>query len=447
MNMAMRPFCFVLMPFGNKILDAGQTVHFDAVYQQVLAPAVAQSGLEGIRADEEQIGGTIHKPMFERLLLCEYAIADLTSANPNVYYELGIRHAVRPRSTLLIFAEGTSLPFDVAPLRGLPYRLDGAGRPAEVEAAVAIIATRLTAMRQDTGDDSPLFQLINDMPRREVDHEKTDLFRQRTEYSRSVRNRLAQARQAGVAAVREIEADLDSLTEVESGILVDLLLSYRDLRAYEEMVALYRRMSAPLQRARMMREQYGFALNRLSRHDEAEAVLQSVIADFGPSSETYGLLGRVYKDKWDAARKAGNRFRASGEHKRAVEAYFSGFQADWRDAYPGINALTLMELGDTPDPRQAEIAPVVRFAALQKARGASADYWDFATLLEVAVLARDSAAAEEALSSALPLVRAGWSAETTIRNLGLIADKRSSAGEDVSDINSYCKALLETGQP
>jgi hypothetical protein len=52
---------------------------------------VEQAGLEPIRADEEKIGGTIHKPMFERLMLCHYAVADITGANPNVFYELGIQ--------------------------------------------------------------------------------------------------------------------------------------------------------------------------------------------------------------------------------------------------------------------------------------------------------------------------------------------------------------------
>ena len=57
------------------------------------------AGLDGIRADEEQGAGFIHKLMYERILLSEYAIADLTLLNANVYYELGIRHAARPETT------------------------------------------------------------------------------------------------------------------------------------------------------------------------------------------------------------------------------------------------------------------------------------------------------------------------------------------------------------
>ncbi len=93
--------------------------------------------MDVIRADQEQVGGTIHKPMFERLMLCDYAVADVTGANPNVYYELGIRHALRPRSTVIVFAEGTALPFDVASQRGTPYRMDASSNLDDVPGDVA----------------------------------------------------------------------------------------------------------------------------------------------------------------------------------------------------------------------------------------------------------------------------------------------------------------------
>jgi hypothetical protein len=86
------------MPFGRKEAG-GRSVEFDAVWQEVIAPAIAAADMQPLRADEEQAGGIIHKPMFERLLLCEYAVCDLTLANPNVFYELasGMPHVRRPR--------------------------------------------------------------------------------------------------------------------------------------------------------------------------------------------------------------------------------------------------------------------------------------------------------------------------------------------------------------
>ncbi len=159
------PLCFVLMPFGKKMDAAARVTNFDSVYAKIIAPAVERSGLEPIRADEEKIGGTIHKPMFERLMLCHYAVADITGANPNVFYELGIRHAMRPRSTVIVFAEGTVLPFDIALVRGIAYKTDGAGEPLDAETTLAQIANQLQAARGNPHDDSPIFQLVEGVPR------------------------------------------------------------------------------------------------------------------------------------------------------------------------------------------------------------------------------------------------------------------------------------------
>ena len=349
-----RPLCFVLMPFGRKTDAAGRTTDFDAVYREIIAPAVNEAELDPIRADEEKIGGAIHKPMFERLMLCNYAVADITGANPNVYYELGIRHAMRPRATVILFAAGTTLPFDIALLRGIPYQTNEQGVPSSP--AGCVVGDREAASRSRRRiphDDSPLFQLLDYMPRNEVDHTKTDTFRDRFNYSKQFKNRLADALRQGEQAVKEAVADpaFKNLHDVETGVIVDMFLTLRDVKAHKEMIELFQRMPEPLQRARIVREQYGFALNREGKAQEAIAVLKAVIDEFGTSSETNGLLGRVYKDQWDAAKKSGaGALQVRGLLKLAAETYLAGFQADWRDAYPGVNAVTLMELMDTPPP-------------------------------------------------------------------------------------------------
>lgn len=174
------PLCFVLMPFGQKPDGTGGTIDFDVVYEQTIAPAIRASNMQPLRADEEMKGGMIHKPMFERLILCEYAVADLTTANANVFYELGIRHAVRPWSTVLIFAENSRLPFDVAPLRAIPYSLTRGGAPAEAEDVRDVITERLNKARDEVSD-SPIYELVEGFP--DVDHTKTDVFRDRVQYS------------------------------------------------------------------------------------------------------------------------------------------------------------------------------------------------------------------------------------------------------------------------
>ncbi len=437
------PLCFVLMPFGRKLDAGGRLTDFDAVYRKIIAPAVEQAGLDPVRADEERIGGTIHKPMFERLMLCHYAVADITGANPNVFYELGIRHALRPRSTVIMFREGTVLPFDIVLVRGISYKTDGSGEPIESESTIAAIAAQLKEARANPHDDSPIFQLIDDLPRWEIDHTKTDVFRSTVNYSKRYKDRLAVAVKQGAPAVEAIAAEpgLRNLLEVETGIVVDLFLSLRDVKAYDAMIKLYDRMPLPVQRAKMMREQLGFALNREGRFDEAERVLKAVIAEFGPSSETNGLLGRIYKDRWDAAKREG-RLEARALLKRAVDTYLDGFESDWRDAYPGVNAVSLMEMMNPPDARQARILPVVRYAASQKAKK-DPDYWDYATLLELAVLSHDQEDAENQLAEALAIARAGWEVESTARNLGLMREMRTTRGEETAWIKRLEDALTE----
>jgi tetratricopeptide (TPR) repeat protein len=438
------PLCFVLMPFGRKSDGTGASIDFDAVYEQLIAPAVRDAELEPVRADEEVTGGIVHKPMFERLILCEYAVADLTFANANVFYELGVRHAVRPYSTVLVFASGTRLPFDVELDRGLPYPLTPAGAPADVEPTRKRLADRLVAAR-DAAVDSPVFQLIEGFP--QIDRLKTDVFRDQVRYSAHWKQRLTKARTTGLAAVRAAERDLGDLRDVESGILIDLFLSYRALRGYEEMVALAERMPRPLAKTPMVREQLGLALNRLERRDDAERVLLELIGERGPSSETYGILGRVHKDQWAEAQRAGETFLADGLLDKAIDAYLKGFEADWRDAYPGINVVTLMEVRDPPDPRRDQLIPVVSYAVERRLTSGEADYWDYATRLELAVLATDERAAKRALARALAMVREAWEPESTANNLKLIRETRERRGDDVPWADEIERQLLRRAGP
>ncbi len=425
-----QPLCFVLMPFGRKPDAAGRVIDFDRVYHDLIAPSIAAAKMEPLRADEEMTGGIIHKPMFERLILCEYAVADLTTANANVFYELGLRHAIRAWSTVLIFALGGSqLPFDVAPLRALPYKLTPDGVPEDAAASVAALTTRLVEARR-AHSDSPVFQLVEGFP--DIQRLKTDVFRDRVRYSQEIKDALTAARKTGVDAVRQVEAKLGSLADEESGVVIDLFLSYRAVKAWDEMIGVAGRMASPLAATVMVREQLGLALNRAGRGDEAERVLTAVIEERGPSSETYGILGRVYKDRWEAAVKGGEALFARGLLDKAIAAYVKGFETDWRDAYPGVNAATLMELKDPPDPRRTTLIPVVRYAVERRVAAGKPDYWDHATLLELAVIAKDQDRATVAIGDALASVQERWQPETTARNLRLIREARERRNDPVA---------------
>jgi hypothetical protein len=446
-----RPLCFVIMPFGLKQdPGGGPDIDFDRIYSTAIQPGIEAADMEPVRADEERVGGIIHKPMFERLLLCDYAIVDLTTGNPNVFYELGVRHAVRPATTLALFARQQQIPFDVAYTRALPYDLGtqhcfGADEAVQLRHA---ITTRLAELRDRAIDepevDSPLFQLLQGYQAPDIARLKTDVFRDQVRYARDLRDRLASARDAHDSArLHDIEANLGPADSVETGVFVDLFLSYRAVEDWQAMIDLYGRLPAALRRSVLIREQLGFAHNRAGNRNEALRILEEIIAEQGPSSETCGLIGRVYKDKWNEARQAGRATEAAGHLRRALEAYVQGFETDWRDAYPGINALTLLDIqGDAASlARKRDMLPVVRYAVTRRIASARPDYWDHATLLELAVLDQDQSAAAEHLAAALAAVRESWEPGTTLNNLRLIRAARHDRGIDEPWLDGLIEAL------
>lgn len=430
------------MPFGTKTDASGKSIEFDLVYKNILKPAVRAANLTPIRADEEFIGGIIHKPMFERLMLCDYAIADLTSANANVFYELGIRHGIRPHSTILTFSEGIRLPFDVAPLRALPYSLDKFGVPDDVDNDIKKIVARLEECRNPI-DDSPLFQLVTDMPRVDIARLKTDTFRDSIQYSESKKEKLKIARNTGLDKVKEVEKELGNLVDVNPSILVDLFLSYRALEDWDSMIELSNKIPPILKGTILIQEQLGFAYNRKGEHQKAESILNDLIESHGTSSETNGILGRVYKDLWTKAKDSNQKLQSAAFLDRAIECYLEGFEADWRDAYPGINAVTLMEMKNPIDQRQSKILPVVQYAVERRLTAKNPDYWDYATLLELDILSNNKDEASTTLSKALISIREKWEPKTTANNIQKIIEVREERNEQIDWIKEVHDELIK----
>src|SRR3954463_5124645 len=98
--------CFVVMGFGKKTdFETGRVLDLDKSYRNMIKPAVEGAGLKCIRADEIVHSGMIDVPMYEQLLQADVVVADLSTSNRNAIYELGIRHALRPYTTIIIAEE------------------------------------------------------------------------------------------------------------------------------------------------------------------------------------------------------------------------------------------------------------------------------------------------------------------------------------------------------
>ena len=107
--------CFVVMGFGKKTdFETGRTLDLDKTYRNIIKPAAEAARLTCVRADEIVHSGMIDLPMYEQLLTADVVIADLSTSNKNAFYELGVRHALRPHTTIVIAEDGIkAFPFDI----------------------------------------------------------------------------------------------------------------------------------------------------------------------------------------------------------------------------------------------------------------------------------------------------------------------------------------------
>jgi hypothetical protein len=453
--MSLRAVCFVDMPFGKKPdLASGVEVDFDGIYESAIEPAIVEADLDPIRGDRERTGGIIHAPMFGRLLLSDFVIADLTLANPNVFYELGIRHTARPFTTILIFAAIHPLPFDVGMARAIPYQLDN-GKLSDAAAMQlrSDLGARLAeAIQGAASKDSPLFQLIPKFPKIDLPHEVTEIFQDQVKHSEEFRSRLAAARARStdgerLAALREIRLSLGGLKAAQDEILVDLLLSFRDVSAWDQMVRLYDEFPDRLKANVIVRQQRALALNRRNDpgdRDRAEGILQDLIKENGADPETLGILGRVYKDSYKELKKKKN-IMASAALDSAIDAYTRGFESDPRDYYPGVNAITLLiEKGDAEALKAADrLVPLVSFAVARRGGISSSDYWDLATVLELSAIGNDWVMLNRVLPKTLAATKDSWKIKTTWDNLLLLKAARERAGgipQELETVLGYLEA-------
>ncbi|HHT7172099.1 TPA: hypothetical protein ACTZ3H_002791 [Bacillus cereus] len=119
--------CFIITPIGDDQSDIRRAA--DGVIDAVIVPALCEMGF-----DEENIKvahrmpspGSINKQVITSVLECDIAIANLTNLNPNVMYELAIRHAAR-KPVIQICQKGTRLPFDITEERTIFFTNDMAG--------------------------------------------------------------------------------------------------------------------------------------------------------------------------------------------------------------------------------------------------------------------------------------------------------------------------------
>ena len=157
--------CFVIAPIGPDGSDV--RVRSDQVLKHIIAPAARECGYDAIRADQISEPGLITSQVIQHVVEDPLVIADLTGRNPNVFYELALRHAIKKPVVQIIHAT-ESIPFDVAASRTIQvdhHDLDSAAKAKE-----EIVKQIRSVERNRTEVDTPISVAIELQSLRQSDN-------------------------------------------------------------------------------------------------------------------------------------------------------------------------------------------------------------------------------------------------------------------------------------
>lgn len=157
--------CFVVMGFGTKTdYINGRKLDLNKSYRLLIKPVVESKGVECVRADEITHSGSIDVQMYQELLQADLVIADLSTLNANALYELGVRHALRPFTTIVISEDKLMYPFDLNHVVIHSYQhLGDAIDYEEVERFRAVLGNVIQTVLDKNEADSPVYTYLNSL--------------------------------------------------------------------------------------------------------------------------------------------------------------------------------------------------------------------------------------------------------------------------------------------
>lgn len=157
--------CFVVMGFGTKTdYVSGRKLDLNKSYKYLIKPVVKSKGLECVRADEILHSGSIDVQMYKELFMADLVIADLSTSNSNAIYELGIRHALRPFTTIVISEDKLVYPFDLNHIVINKYsHLGDAIDIEEAERFKDELGKQIEAVINKEESDSPVYTYLNSL--------------------------------------------------------------------------------------------------------------------------------------------------------------------------------------------------------------------------------------------------------------------------------------------
>jgi hypothetical protein len=419
------PVCFMIMPYGSKATQAEPgrgpaEIDFNALWDRGYVPTIKSLGYEPVRADQDT-GALIVSQMLERLYFADLVLADMTIANGNVYYEVGIRHAAQKMGCVLLAADWSKQLFDVVQMRTVRYPLpEGNITEATAAAVQAAIKDGITSLRDGI---SPMHQSIPGYPTN-VDPRKATTMRDQLAELAVFQTRVRAVRAAPAAERMRRAQELiatDGRPPATYPTALALLLLLRDsaVTAADWNVVLEFVGNLPVHFANEseIQEIRAFAAAQSGNNVLAIAELQTLIDLTGPTPERLGLMGGRYKRLTKAA-------TASDAEKRqalakAIDCYERGMELDLNAYYCSSNLPRLYRTrARAGDEERAQTALRLAIAACERAKRLNlSDEWLRPTLLAAAFDLGDPDKAEELADDVIAEGEAEWKVQSVLGDL------------------------------
>jgi tetratricopeptide (TPR) repeat protein len=318
--------CFVVMPFGVKEVDKqGRKVDFDGIYDDVFEPAIRAAvtpeggKLEPRRTDRDFHSGLISQDMFEYIEYSRIVLADISSLNPNVFYELGHRHRAQTAGTVIVRQVDAPIPFDINQIKAFMYQFE----PKEAcEESRKEIARILTASLKQLRLDSPIRQALK---AQETGNKASEgLLKNAEDALRS-----GDPFTATEKYKQAIEADpANPLTHQRLGLL------YKDQDGWEKALRCFEKAAKLSPSFADAHREMGIALNKLAAINQEKHATPPGLAELGKAVE-------LNPDDFDALASLGGVHKRAGDMQEALRCYQKSAEVSNGHPYPLLNALTL----------------------------------------------------------------------------------------------------------
>lgn len=402
--------CFVVMGFGVKTdFITGRSLDLDKSYRTIIRPAVEDAGLLCVRADEIVHSGSIDLAMYRQLLEADVVVADISTCNPNALYELGVRHALRPFTTVTIAEDQITYPFDVDHILIRRYQHLGNGIDYEVATKFrAELADAIRTLMNRPEPDSPVYTMLTQL--------------------RPPILQLAEALDRAAGAQADTPPPDETLSELT--VQADAAITEGRFEAARTLYAAARELRA---NDAYLVQRLALATYKCATPTPVEALrlARGILLELSPEvsndPETLGLWGAVHKRLWSEL----------GERQHldtAILAYERGFDIR-TDYYNGINlaylfnvrarvSLPAEQIADfvTAERVRRRVIPICEDALRTGVKAQVDRYWLKATLTEAYLGIGDAAVAQEWQVAVDQESVADWMRESTGRQLAALRE-------------------------